>query len=217
MVRIIVFAIESKKKQMYKKVFATIYDPIMGHIEKGIGPRREALLSSLTGKILDVGCGTGVNFQYFNKDAEVIGIEPSAPMLAYAKKKLEKYPHIKVFNLGVNDPKVDDIIAPKSMDYVISTLVLCTIPNPKEAIQNYKKWLKPTGKLIVLEHIKSEGKFYGGLQEALNPIWKGLADGCNLNRHTDQYILEAGFVPEEHAYLGNKLRWIQGVYGVNES
>lgn len=199
---------------MYKKIFATVYDPFMVHIEKGIGHRREALLAPLTGKILDVGCGTGVNFQYFRKDAEVIGIEPSAPMLAYAKKKLDQYPNIKVYNLGVNDPKVDEIIQPGSLDYVISTLVLCTIPDPKKAIQNYKKWLKPGGQLIVLEHIKSESQFYGGLQEILNPVWKGLADGCNLNRHTDQYILEAGFQPVNHFYSGNKLRWVQGVYAV---
>lgn len=197
---------------IYKKLFAAVYDPIMVHMEKGIGPRREALLAPLSGKILDVGCGTGVNFQYFRKDTEVIGIEPSAPMLAYAKKKLDQFPHIKVFNLGVNDPKVEEIIAPNSLDFVISTLVLCTIPNPKQAIQNYKKWLKPTGKLIVLEHIKSEGKFYGTMQDVLNPVWKGLADGCNLNRQTDQYILDAGFKAEEHFYMGSKLRWVQGVY-----
>ena len=145
---------------MYKKIFATFYDPFMVSIEKGIGHRRDALLSPLTGKILDVGCGTGINFQYFRKDAEIVGIEPSAPMLAYAKKKLGKYPNVTVHNLGVNDPKIDEFVAPNSLDYVVSTLVLCTIPNPKEAIENYKKWLKSTGKLIVLEHIKSDHKLY---------------------------------------------------------
>ncbi|HHB78724.1 MAG TPA: class I SAM-dependent methyltransferase [Saprospiraceae bacterium] len=200
---------------MYKKIFATFYDPFMVSIEKGIGPRREALLSPLTGKILDVGCGTGVNFQYFREDAEVIAIEPSSAMLAYAKKKLSQYPNIKTYNLGVNNPQMEEIVSPKSMDYVVSTLVLCTIPNPKQAIENYKKWLKPTGKLIVLEHIKSENKLFGSMQEILNPVWNGLADGCNLNRHTDEYILEAGFKPDAHFYSGNKLRWIQGIYSLS--
>lgn len=186
----------------------------MSNIEKHIGPRRGDLLSDLKGKILDVGAGTGVNFQYFHKDAEVIAIEPSAPMMAFAKPKLANHPNISMYNIGVNDLKVNDLVPDNSLDYITSTLVLCTIPDPKKAIENYKRWLKPTGKLVVLEHIKSEGKFIGGFQEIFNPIWRGLADGCNLNRHTDQYFLDAGFVAEEHFYSGPTLRWIQGVYAL---
>ncbi|HFB99834.1 MAG TPA: class I SAM-dependent methyltransferase [Phaeodactylibacter sp.] len=199
---------------MYKKIFAKIYDPIMFHVEGRIGPKRASLLGALQGKILDVGAGTGVNFQYFRSDAEVVAIEPSAPMMSYAKKKLEKYQHIKMYNIGVNDPEMNEIVKENSLDYVISTLVLCTIPDPILAINNYKKWLKPSGKLIVLEHIKSEGKFYGGIQEVINPVWRVFADGCNLNRHTDQYILDAGFQPDDYFYMGEKLRWVQGVYSV---
>lgn len=199
---------------MYKKIFAKVYDPFMAHLETHLGPRRETLLHGLKGDILDVGSGTGVNFQYFSKEARVIAIEPSAPMMSYAKPKLAQYPNIEMYNLGVNDDEMDKIIPDNSLDYVISTLVLCTIPDPHKAIASFKRWLKPTGKLVVLEHIKSNNKVFGVVSEVFNPIWHGLADGCNINRHTDQYLLDAGFIPENHFYSGGKLRWVQGVYGL---
>jgi len=200
---------------LYKKLFAKVYDPFMTRIEKHIGPVRAELLGDLRGRILDVGAGTGANFAYFHPDAEVIAIEPSRPMMEVALKKIHRYPNIQMHHIGVNDPGMDRLIAPASLDYIINTLVLCTIPDPKAALRRYRRWLKPTGRLIVLEHIKSEPKLYGWMQEVFNPVWRVIGDGCHINRHTDEYIREAGFVPVEQKYRGQMLRWVKGTYIIN--
>ncbi len=198
--------------KIYQKIFAKLYDPLMKGFEHELARNRQELLSPLQGKILEVGSGTGVNFQFYNPDSEVIAIEPSMPMLKIAKQKAKNYKNIQLFNYGVNDPEMDDIIAPNSLDAISCTLVLCTIPNPNLALHNFKKWLKPGGKLVVLEHLKSDKKINGKLQELVNPIWNIAGEGCNLTRNTDQLILENGFISEESSYFHSTLRWHQGVY-----
>jgi hypothetical protein len=89
---------------------------------------------------------------------------------------------------------------------------LCTIPNPEQAFEHFKKWLKPSGKLILIEHIRSHNHVSGIAQDVINPAWKLVADGCNLNRDTDKMVLDAGFkiISENHFHLG--FRWFEGVY-----
>ncbi len=198
--------------RFYKKLFAAKYDSFMTDLEKEFYPIRQELIGSLEGKILDVGSGTGVNFEHFHKNTEVIAVEPSPFMLEKAIKKLPQKGNIQTYNLSVTDEKLDDIIKEGSLDYIVSTLVLCTIPNNKLALQQFKKWLKPTGKLIVLEHIHAEQKPRRVLQNIINPVWKVIGDGCHLNRDTDLLIKDAGFVPESENYFKRTLRFYQGVF-----
>ncbi len=196
----------------YQKVFAAIYDPLLKGFEKGLSVNRYELLNPLRGKVLEVGSGTGVNFQFYHPDADVIAVEPSLPMLKKAEAKTVNFPNVSLYNYGVNDMEMHSIIANDSLDAISCTLVLCTIPNPELAIQNFKKWLKPGGKLVVLEHIKSKSRVGGVFQEVVNPLWKVVGEGCNLTRHTDVMIKEQGFVAEQTNYFDNTLRWIQGIY-----
>lgn len=184
----------------------------MTDIEIQFGPIRRELLSHLEGNILDVGSGTGANFEFFHSNANVIGVEPSEHMLKIANAKLPQKASIKTYNLGVTDPKVDGIIENHSLDYIICTLVLCTIPNHKQAIENFKRWLKPDGKLIILEHIHARQKSRRFLQNVINPVWKIVGDGCNLNRDTDQLIKEIGFKAESETYFKRSLRFYQGIF-----
>lgn len=184
----------------------------MASVENSFHPIREELLNNLEGTILDVGSGTGVNFKHFNAKATVIAVEPSAYMLEKAKAKLPAKANITIYNIGVTDEALDDIIAPHSLDYVVCTLVLCTIPNQKWALQKFKNWLKPTGKLIILEHIHAEHKPKRFLHTIANPIWKVVGDGCNINRDTDLFIKEAGFKMESEEYFKNTLRFYRGIF-----
>lgn len=198
----------------YQKLFASKYDSFMTKLERSFYPIRKELLGELKGEILDVGAGTGVNFEHFNAEANVIAVEPSLFMQEKSNAKLPVKAHVTTINLSVTDDALDSIIREHSLDYVVCTLVLCTIPNQKKAFENFKKWLKPTGKLIVLEHIHAERNPNRFFQNMINPIWKVVGDGCNLNRDTDVLIKKAGFKLESEAYFKHSLRFYKGVFTV---
>jgi ubiquinone/menaquinone biosynthesis C-methylase UbiE len=200
--------------KFYKKIFASKYDSFMKGIEASFHTVRSALIGHLEGEILDVGSGTGVNFEHFNANANVIAIEPSAFMLAKAQAKLPAKANITTYNLGVTDETLDAIIPEKSLDYIVCTLVLCTIPDQHLALEKFKKWLKPTGKLIILEHIHAKKKPNRILHNVVNPIWKVVGDGCNINRDTDVLIKAAGFKVEIEEYFKKSLRFYQGVFSI---
>ena len=200
--------------KFYQKLFASKYDSFMTNVEITFHPIREELIGDLEGDILDVGSGTGVNFEHFNANANVIAVEPSAFMLEKSKAKLPAKAKITTYNMGVTDEALDSIIAKHSLDYVVCTLVLCTIPDQKLALKKFKEWLKPTGKLIILEHIHAEKNPNRLLQNIVNPVWKVVGDGCNLNRDTDVLVKEAGFKVESEHYFKQSLRFYQGVFGV---
>lgn len=184
----------------------------MSDIEKQFHPVRAELIGDLEGQILDVGSGTGVNFEHFNKNANVIAVEPSKFMLEKAKNKLPQKASITTYNLGINDPKLEQIINQNSLDYIICTLVLCTIPDQVLALSKFKKWLKPDGKLIILEHIHAKEKPRRIIQNIINPAWKIVGDGCNLNRDTDVLIKNIGFKVKSEEYFKRTLRFYKGVF-----
>ncbi len=200
----------------YQKLFASKYDSFMADIEKEFQPIRQKLIAHLEGKILDVGSGTGVNFEHFHPNTHVIAVEPSPYMMEKAKQKLPSNTKIKLHNLSVTDTELEKIIEENSLDYIVSTLVLCTIPENKLALKKFYQWLKPSGKLIVLEHIHAEQKPRRILQNIINPVWKVIGDGCHLNRDTDLLIKEAGFIVEKEEYFKRSLRFYQGVFSVQK-
>ena len=192
----------------WSKRFAAAYDNVMYVVEKYyLKSRRARLISGLSGRIFEVGVGTGVNFEHYKEDIVLIGIEPSPYMISRAEKRrdISIYPdHITLHNIGCGYPEMDLLIPPGSLDAVVCALVLCTVPDPVKALGNFMKWLKPGGRLIILEHIRSHNQLVGKLQDMLNPAWEKVAEGCQLNRPTDQLISEAGFrlLREERFKIG---------------
>lgn len=192
----------------YSKKFSELYDSVMYLPDKiFLHFRRKRLLSKLSGKILEVGVGTGINFQYYGNKVEVIGIEPSPYMFAKAENRKNKlpFPHrFTLHNIGCGYPEMKDLIQTESLDAVVCTLVLCTVPEPEKALSNFMKWLKPGGKLLILEHILSHHRAAAKLQNMINPAWEKFAEACQLNRPTDKFIKESGFIPvrEKYFWLG---------------
>ena len=190
------------------KLFSTPYDRLMHFLEEPyLRVRRGRLLSKLRGRVLEVGIGTGVNFQYYPSEAEVIGIEPSSNMMIQALEKMNKRniaPQIALHQMGLEDEALEAIIAPESLDHIVCTLVMCTIPEPEQALHRFQNWLKPGGQLILLEHIRARRRWLGRVQDWLTPAWGMLAGGCHLNRPTDAWVKAHGFelVREERFRLG---------------
>ncbi len=182
---------------MWSKFFAKIYDSFMYLIEKKhLRSKRAKILSGLQGKVLEIGVGTGTNFEHYKKGVSLIGIEPSLYMLNYAQQKKAKSQCadcISLHNIGCGDDAIHDLIQPATLDAAICTLVLCTIPNPEKALINIYNWLKPGGKLLLLEHIRSHSHCTAKVQDIFNPLWKKVADGCQLNRPTDTLVAQIGF------------------------
>ena len=195
-------------RKQYQKAMALFYDPFMRSLEKVLIKNRTDIISKAYGTILEVGSGTGVNFELYDEKTEVFAIEPSTPMYKRSLKKLPEKHNIKVFNIGVEEVKNNENL-PDKYDVILSMLVLCTVKDADEVAQIYKDLLKNNGKLIVLEHIHSTGKLYGKFQTFVNPIWKPFADGCNLTRRQDIILKNAGFTALEEKYFRLGTDWYQ--------
>ncbi len=207
----------SKKKinppamSFYNKLFARIYDPFMAAAErKKLSAWRKRLLAPLRGNILEVGAGTGVNFPFYGPQAKVLAVDPSREMLAFAERKkaaLASPASIELLACGVEDAYLNKRIQAASLDAIVATLVLCTVPDPQGAYERFRNWLKPSGKLLILEHIHAQSAWRRSLEKAVNPLWKILAEGCHLTRDTDRLLCEAGFKPLNETYFQLGVRW----------
>lgn len=199
---------------LYNKLFAKLYDRFMNGFEKGLFKYRNELVSQLKGEVLEVGSGTGINFVHYHNEAKVTALEPSGAMIKVSRRKKCNSSNIVYLQMGITDENLSNHLHDHSFDFIISTLVLCTVPDPEKAISNYRRLLKPGGKLIVLEHIHSSRKRDRGLQNLANPFWKAFSGGCNLNRNTDELLLYGGFKPVNQEYFVKTLRWVKGIYEV---
>lgn len=168
-----------------------LYDLEVALLERRIlGKLRTELLSPLGGRIVDVGAGTGANLPYFKAGARVIALEPDRSMARRLEAKLKRTD--ARIDIRIDDDTALDRIEERSVDAVLSMLLLCMVADPLSTLRRMKRVLKPAGTLVVMEHVRSPGKM-GKLQDLIAPGWRALADGCNLNRDTKAAIAAAGF------------------------
>lgn len=194
---------------LYTRLFAKLYNPVMEKLEaRLLMDMRRSLLAQARGKVLEVGAGTGVNFPLYDASAQVLAIEPAQAMAQQAAALLQelKAPHIQLLEAGVGDAEVSAQLGEDTLDTIVSTLVLCTIPDLEQALQHFRKWLRPGGQLLVLEHIHDDRQPQRWIQSAVTPVWKHLAEGCYLNRRTDELLKSYGFAVEKEDY--HYTRWV---------
>ncbi|MAR89655.1 MAG: class I SAM-dependent methyltransferase [Pseudomonadota bacterium] len=157
--------------------------------------RREIadLLQTADGRVLEIGAGTGANLSYYSdRVTEVVAIEPVAAMLEKARTALRHAPHDIPVSLQVADARKLPF-ADASFDSVVACLVFCTIPDPEQAVAEMYRVLKPGGKLIFYEHVASSRPGVRVWQHRINPVWRKLACGCEINRDTRTLFEQAGF------------------------
>ncbi len=173
---------------------ALIYDIFLAPSEKAcVRKWRGELLSKVSGTVLEIGAGTGANVEFYSSDVtELILSEPQNHMMSKLKDRL---PNASCKNIKLAKYRVESIdLSDSSVDYVVSTLVLCSVKNPRAALAEIFRVLKPNGALVFIEHIASKtdpGR--RKWQNLINPFWKVMAGNCHLNRETEKELLQAGF------------------------
>ena len=168
---------------------ALFYDWMEAPMERGgFSPWRHKLWSLVEGPdVLEVGVGTGKNFPYYPKDVRVTAIDFSPRMLDRARRKAEEA-GIKV-DLGEMDAQHLEF-ADGSFDTVLTTFVFCSVPDPVLGLKEIRRVTKPTGKVILLEHVRPLGML-GNVADAINPLVVRMM-GANINRRTEDNIERSG-------------------------
>lgn len=173
------------------RCFAAFYDLVSRVEERHLmGRLRDELLRPLQGRVLEIGAGTGLNFPHYPETVEVVATEPDPFMLRRARKKLAQaaHPRLELRQAGAEQLAFVD----HSFDHVVSTLVLCTVPEPDRALSEVRRVLEPDGRFHFIEHVRGGG-WLGRTQDLVRPVWSYFAGGCVVNRRTGRLILDAGF------------------------
>ncbi len=153
---------------------------------------RSQIVPHARGRVLEVGMGSAINMEFYNPDnvEMVYGLEPSDGMRRKAQLNLSRSP-IKVEWLDLPGEQIP--LEDHSVDTVLLTFTLCTIPDWHAALNQIWRVLKPEGELLFLEHGESPHENTRKWQHRITPGWKKLAGGCHLNRHIADLIRHAGF------------------------
>ena len=164
-------------------IVSRLYDPVMAIPERTMLPEhRKYLVADLSGRVLDLGAGTGAMFPYFagHPELELHAVEPDPGMRGQAHSKAQSLGlSVEISDAsGESLPYEDD-----SFDAVVASFVFCTIPDPGAALSEVARVLKPGGEFRFLEHVRAEG-VVGELHDLVAPAWHAVAGGCHLNRET---------------------------------
>ncbi|MBC7190897.1 class I SAM-dependent methyltransferase [Marinobacter sp.] len=153
---------------------------------------RSQVVPQARGTVLEVGMGSGLNLEFYDADKVdlVYGLEPSRGMRKKARPNLAKS-KVKVEWLDLPGEQIP--LADNSVDTVLLTFTLCTIPDWQAALEQMKRVLRPDGELLFLEHGQSPHQSTRTWQNRITPAWKKVAGGCHLNRPITELIQQAGF------------------------
>ena len=187
---------------LWGKVFAAGYDRMMAAPEKAVlRGHRKQLAGQVQGSVLELGGGTGANLPFYGPAVtELVVTEPEEPMARRLEANLGGYPlPARVVRAPAEALPFDD----ESFDFVVSTLVLCTVDDPGRALAEAHRVLKPGGRLVFLEHVRSDDTKLARWQDRLHGVWVRLGHGCHCNRATLDNREHAGFsvVEVEHDRL----------------
>lgn len=170
---------------------AELYERVAGQIERaGVAEIRAGLARDLRGRVLEVGCGTGLNFRHYSAESTVTAIDPVPEFRALAVERAAA----AAAPIEVRHGDAQSLeFADGSFDAALVTLVFCSVPDAARALVELRRVVRPGGSVRFFEHVRSTRRGRAFVQNVLNPIWCRVMDGCNLNRNTVQLIERAGF------------------------
>jgi ubiquinone/menaquinone biosynthesis C-methylase UbiE len=170
--------------QVRNPVFARLYPLCARMTEKEVAPYRDELLAELTGRVLEIGAGNGLNFAHYPAGVdEVVAVEPEPYLRARALEAAASAPRpVTVVDAVADALPVEDA----SFDAAVCSLVLCTVPDQAAALAELRRVLRPGGELRFFEHVRDSSPRKARLQSALDRsgVWPCIAGGCHSARDT---------------------------------
>lgn len=172
------------------RLFAAVYDRLNTQAERTwLGSRRAGLIGQARGDVLEIGAGTGANLRHYRDVTRVVVAEPDPAM----RGRLTRHLASATVPIEVSDAPAEHLGFPDaSFDTVVATLVLCSVVDPNAALAEMRRVLRPDGRLLVLEHVRGEGR-RARWQDRVTPIWRRVGAGCHPNRDTQTAVVRAGF------------------------
>jgi ubiquinone/menaquinone biosynthesis C-methylase UbiE len=172
-------------------VYATLYRWFGGLADRaGFADQRRRLLAEARGTVVEIGAGTGLNFAHYPAGVEVVATEPDPHMLKGARRAAGK----ARIRLTLRQAPVESLPLPGgTADTVVSTLVLCSVPDQAAALAEIDRVLKPGGRLLLLEHVRADDPALAREQDRRERTQVRFAGGCHPNRDTLAAVVAAGF------------------------
>ena len=161
-----------------------------------LGAYRSRLFSNIFGTVLEIGPGAGANLQHLpGNSLRWIGVEPNPFMKQYLAKEAQRLGMV----IELRNGTAENLPAETgSVDFVISTLVLCSVADQRRALEEVLRVLKPGGRLLFIEHVASRrGTWLRRIQGLVKPLWRRMGDGCHPDRETRIALERAGFAALE--------------------
>ena len=191
------------------RIFAVMYDHQVGKIERaGLGEVRSRNVGEASGRVLEIGAGTGANLAHYGPNVTSLTLtDPEQPMLKRLEPRArDAAPGAIVLRAPAEDLPFDD----DSFDTVVSTLVLCGVSDQARSLREVRRVLRPGGKLIFVEHVRSEEPKVARLQDRMNGLNRFMVC-CECNRPTLASITEAGFSIDrvEHGTLPKAPKFVR--------
>ena len=171
-----------------ERLFAALYDPLGARWEQKYGARlRRELLADARGRVLEIGVGTGLSLAHYPDVDEIVGIDPSGPMLRHARSRAGE--KVTLVQAPAEELPFED----DSFDTAVAIAVLCTVRDPARALHEIRRVLRPDGRFIFAEHVRADDPKLATWQDRLERPWGFIAGGCHPNRRTREAVEAAGF------------------------
>ena len=197
----------SGTQEIFHPRFAAFYNRLMERplVRRLFDPLRREMVGQAHGLVLEVGAGGGQNFSLYNptRVTRVEAVEPDEAMLSEARRKLPaasiaiKLTHASVEHLPFPDAHFESVVV---------TLVFCSVGDPVRGLREIWRVLKPGGDLLLLEHVRAQGKIAAWVQHALVPLTTRCIGNCHWDRATQQMVLETGFQATSVRQMGGGLQ-----------
>jgi ubiquinone/menaquinone biosynthesis C-methylase UbiE len=181
--------------RVHHPIFARVYRRIADEAEaKGASEHRDELLAGLSGRVIEVGAGTGLNFEHYRSAVtEVVAVEPE-PYLRAAAEEAAAAAEVPV---TIVDGTADELpVEAGTFDAGVASLVLCSVPSQARALGEFHRVIRAGGELRFYEHVRSPHPGFARMQRAVDVVWPLFGGGCHTSRQTERAITESGFAIE---------------------
>lgn len=181
-----------------------VHDLIM---RRRFDPLREVVTRGLRGRVLEIGAGTGLNFQFYGGDTEVVALEPGRALREKAMER-GRAPGVKA-RVEVVYGRAEQLpFDAESFDAVVATFVLCSLEDVPRSLAEVRRVLRPGGSLWLAEHVRSPDPGVARWQRGVQPVWGRALGGCSLVRDTRDELLRSGFDASEVSPIELPLPWL---------